>query len=587
MDLIFRKITCTFSLYSFKTKETVKKTLHSFVFVLLFSLKAQAGLFYEHKYIGDSAFACFIKNNQLESFFSDKLQFVKFGNSINIPFTNPKELCHYANMFAFSDGSGNYYSYGDFCALSGDHSVDVYQLYEGLFTKGLFESECKSSKLEGLRSALKDALRKQDEAIDRGEKEASYYNIYYILLANEDQSHFQRPPESFEDMLSKIDYSLLSTTDSVLSIPCEDALDEKHLKFRKSLDKLLLKLNNSSKYAIFHLIALYYATAAANDCRVTPEYMATDFKIALMFNAFADHFLQDAFAGGHIPVQRTFRGMDNKGVHDFYCRNGLNVVNEKGDFWRTYGDNYYDDQTNHYAIEANVTSLNEIWECYETVVQHNTSYPNDATPVPLFVQILDSLKKNSKYQNSIPRILHQNFKAYAIMPIPLTKKQYEDSIKLKSGSKYGMFVDGSILLNNHQGIYGWRAAFSLLGYPGSIIGLGKLATKMDENKKIKSGKRELPLWVSFLGIDFSKIKIAGNFATIIGWKTDFSLYDRWTAGYTLGNLSYNTNYFLFEPYLGYEIKLLSCPIAPSINLMADFSHACEPIFGINLTIRIY
>ena len=38
---------------------------------------------------------------------------------------------------------------------------------------------------------------------------------------------------------------------------------------------------------------------------------------SLLLNGFGDHFIQDAFAGGHLPVKRNSSGLDNNGIHDF------------------------------------------------------------------------------------------------------------------------------------------------------------------------------------------------------------------------------------------------------------------------------
>eukprot|EP00128_Syssomonas_multiformis_P017219 Colp12_sorted_trinity150504_noHs@34192 len=87
---------------------------------------------------------------------------------------------------------------------------------------------------------------------------------------------------------------------------------------------------------------------------------------AYAVNAFADHFLSDAFAAGHV---RTIRqdlvnfcvqtkpsltptyvaeldgGLASQWCHDEDNRNGLHVTNARGDSWVAYGDgNYFDDR---------------------------------------------------------------------------------------------------------------------------------------------------------------------------------------------------------------------------------------------------
>lgn len=70
-------------------------------------------------------------------------------------------------------------------------------------------------------------------------------------------------------------------------------------------------------------------------------------------NAVADHFLTDAFSGGHIRVARTrlmakgnLGNIDSKVLHDLDNEHGVWVTNGRGDRWVAYGDDFLRDPRN-------------------------------------------------------------------------------------------------------------------------------------------------------------------------------------------------------------------------------------------------
>ena len=99
-------------------------------------------------------------------------------------------------------------------------------------------------------------------------------------------------------------------------------------------------------------------------------------------NAFADHFLTDLFAAGHMrtPRQplfdsadnyltRVFAGLCAKQMHDEDNKFGLWVTNDVGDRWVAYGDARYRDTWNaagRVVMKAAVQqSMNDIWTSFE------------------------------------------------------------------------------------------------------------------------------------------------------------------------------------------------------------------------------
>ncbi|MDB5283296.1 MAG: hypothetical protein JWO06_2371 [Bacteroidota bacterium] len=77
--------------------------------LVLLQGKAMAGLFYEHKYIGDIAFKQFVASNHLEKFLSDTLFLKRYGAGfeLKIPFKKNREpIAYYDSMFELFKGSG-------------------------------------------------------------------------------------------------------------------------------------------------------------------------------------------------------------------------------------------------------------------------------------------------------------------------------------------------------------------------------------------------------------------------------------------------------------------------------------------------
>jgi hypothetical protein len=68
--------------------------------------------------------------------------------------------------------------------------------------------------------------------------------------------------------------------------------------------------------------------------------IARDFAAVFYTSAFADHFLQDAFAAGHAGFNRPSSGpVASKAFHDFWNESGRLVRSPTGTCWLQYGDN--------------------------------------------------------------------------------------------------------------------------------------------------------------------------------------------------------------------------------------------------------
>lgn len=98
-------------------------------------------------------------------------------------------------------------------------------------------------------------------------------------------------------------------------------------------------------------------------------------------NAAADHYLTDAFSGGHLRVERdklmgsTLGNIESKIEHDLDNEYGVAVTNKRGDRWIAYGDEHLNTpanaQNHKYVEEAVRLSQRDI----EAALAQRASYP--------------------------------------------------------------------------------------------------------------------------------------------------------------------------------------------------------------------
>ncbi|SEU37554.1 hypothetical protein [Stigmatella erecta] len=104
-----------------------------------------------------------------------------------------------------------------------------------------------------------------------------------------------------------------------------------------------------ARYALHHQEALLLA-------------LDKDLDAALVRNAFADHFLTDAFASGHLRVPRDLLlglsgGLPSKKMHDEENVYGLWVRSASGFVWRSYGDDQLGTNPVHLTLTAHAVGL--------------------------------------------------------------------------------------------------------------------------------------------------------------------------------------------------------------------------------------
>ena len=114
----------------------------------------------------------------------------------------------------------------------------------------------------------------------------------------------------------------------------------------------LLALENSAHFnptstrswAEYHQQAIAYALAAG---AAEGLPLVEQLQLAIFENAFADHYLQDSFAAGHMGFNRAASSAAAaKSFHDTWNGRGRVVTDRAGDRWVTFGDGRLDDPRN-------------------------------------------------------------------------------------------------------------------------------------------------------------------------------------------------------------------------------------------------
>jgi hypothetical protein len=288
--------------------------------------------------------------------------------------------------------------------LGGDHVDNPYALIELLSDSS---------------SALHKIIALHDEYLAMGYSAAPDSKLVkldfgYAMLAMKNLSHFYQYGKSFQEQLRPFDLAMIRQ--------CE------HAELAKAVFNKLDKTNAINMYATLHLVAMDLA-AQSGRLKDNAGQARTLMRFALLFNGFADHFLEDSFSSGHLVVKRTVVAsvVNNKALHDFYSENGTTVLNRKGEVWEAHGDGtfnkpeFINDQAR--VIEAVELSLADLWIAYKNAAVTQTGD-----------DFLTRIPEEKKMQENY---LLNNIPALKLVPIPYNsdlpslfeKKMVTDSMK--------------------------------------------------------------------------------------------------------------------------------------------------------------
>jgi hypothetical protein len=139
----------------------------------------------------------------------------------------------------------------------------------------------------------------------------------------------------------------------------------------RSMTSHTMPLANAAAYGTYHGTALalareFHARFTTPSSITTPNAAASKLALDIVLNeAFALHFLEDAFAAGHFTDFRPESPFRN-GIHDAYSRNGSTATPWSGGAaWTAHGDSYLAADDVQYASVAIHESLAQIQNALE------------------------------------------------------------------------------------------------------------------------------------------------------------------------------------------------------------------------------
>lgn len=436
--------------------------IHLFILFLI-PLCVHSGTFSEHKKIGDLAFS-----NGSKAVKEDRAIYItlKQWGIVTDDVQAPTQI----EMLGLPPALNNVVkmnyetiSYGELNGLAADHAATPLDLFWFLSTE---------------LSTLKEVLKYHRRVINDGGNEADNMELNsidgsYASLAINDLSHFYRYGESFienintdkiEKYISRMDDFL---PDERYQIPLYTWICDKNINYGFLFGNVLSKFSSIEKYIFLHMYACELANRAANN--EAASYKKKILMYGLYCNAYADHFLQDAFSSGHLVVNRSafpLKSISNKDLHDFYGKLGLDVENLRGNRWREYGDAQMFvanpkllanppgiDLANSFdiSVKACSESIREFW-----------SYYIDTKPSPLIEFKRVTSENRMKF-------IFSTFKALQYIPIPFGTEK--DEIKeLREYCGLGSTnISNDISLISSHGMITNRIGLHITPYSSTIL----------------------------------------------------------------------------------------------------------------------
>ena len=300
--------------------------------VLTFS--AYAWDFAEHRKIGDRAMILMPERLVKAGVFPDEATFYALLDTVL-----DVHLSEDGRSFVLNELSQapNRVTYGTLCGLAGDHVSNPLLLETGL--------QAHYSKTN--RTLLLEADAMQHFLTGANSVELLKVNLAYGVMAIKDLSHFYSYGDDLNDHLRKIDADLIRALASPANV---------NDTFTK-----LDRLPSMSKYFCIHIFATYLAEEAGKAHLAGDVHSASDYLFyAMLYEAFAGHFLQDSFASGHQMVRRGFGASavsNNKALHDFYNTIPVQTANLKGETWASFGDKRLNQNMEEYLGKESYTEI--------------------------------------------------------------------------------------------------------------------------------------------------------------------------------------------------------------------------------------
>ena len=220
--------------------------------------------------------------------------------------------------------------YAAWSAIAGDHSCSPEALLASILQGGLVLKiqEVAADEEEALDEAVRDSQRRN--AVTTAQIALARIDPTYASSAGANNAHFLLPRHG-DDVLDYLDAALRTTAEP----------------------------NSAATYFYFHGAAM--VLAAQSDPNEPAADAAARARRILALEAFADHFLEDMFAAGHVAGSWG-NVAERKGTHDYYNRTGLEVRSWDGTETVLFGDAFLKPDGLERAARAVRASLEQVLE---------------------------------------------------------------------------------------------------------------------------------------------------------------------------------------------------------------------------------
>jgi hypothetical protein len=274
-------------------------------------------------------------------------------------------------------------------AIGGDHSCSpqdlLAQVLEGAVI--LKKEKIAAAEAEGLAEAERDSQRRNASAT--AQIAMARADPEYATRAGSNNSHFLLYRTSGgEDILGYLD----------------DALDSDS------------EANSAASYFLYHGAAM--ELAARTDPSATGTEAAARARLILALESFAEHFLEDMFAAGHVAGSWGTVA-ERKGTHDFYNRAGLEVWSWDGTETVLFGDAFLRPDGLERAAQVVRQSLEQVLDAYTEGTPARIAALAADAPADVLEGRYDNCRSTKAPDWDVPERLEPWFEAVAMrMPVP-------------------------------------------------------------------------------------------------------------------------------------------------------------------------
>ena len=274
-------------------------------------------------------------------------------------------------------------------SIGGDHSCSPSNLLAAVLEGGLVlrMNEIAAEQAENLSGASRDDQRRN--AVTTTQIQMMRLDPSYASSAGANNAHFLLPRQTEGlDILEYLDSALQTTAEP----------------------------NSAAAYFYFHGAAMILASRSdPSDAEADGGARA---RLILALEAFAEHFLEDMFAAGHVAGSWG-NVAERKGTHDYYNRAGLEIRSWDGEETVLFGDAFLKPEGIARASQAVRASLDQVLEAWTPGTPARIAAEGARAPEDALTGSFSVCASRAAPDWDVPDSLEPWFAAVAMrMPVP-------------------------------------------------------------------------------------------------------------------------------------------------------------------------